>query len=179
MVVDVQEKLFPLVDHPNEVLEALLKLLKGSQTLEIPIVVTEQYPTGLGGTIPQIKEHLPKEQKYWAKTTFSGMRDQAIDEYVSGLPVEQWILVGIEAHVCIMQTAKDLAMKGKQVVVINDAISSRSIYDFSTAIAEIKEWARITSAEAALFELIGDASSPEFKASLDLIKARPRGCCQR
>ena len=177
MVVDVQEKLFPLVDHPNEVLEALLKLLIGSTIMDLPIVVTEQYPKGLGHTIPQIKQCLPKDQTFWPKTTFSGLKDQAIKEYVMGLPVDQWILVGIEAHVCIMQTAKELAILGKQVVVVNDAISSRSIYDFSTAIAEMKDWARVTSAEAVLFELIGDASSPEFKACLDLVKAKPRGCC--
>lgn len=94
-----------------------------------------------------------------------------------GMPVDQWILVGIEAHVCIMQTAKDLVLRGKQVIVVNDAISSRSVYDFSTAIAEMKEWARITSTEAALFELIGDASSEAFKLCLDLVKAKPRGCC--
>jgi len=173
MIVDVQEKLFPLVDHPNEVLNALLKILIGCQKMNLPIVVTEQYPKGLGGTIPQIKQHLPEGQEVLSKTTFSGLKDPKVDQYVLSLPVEQWILVGIEAHVCIMQTAKDLALKGKQVVVANDAISSRSIYDFSTAIAEMKEWARITSTEAVLFELIGDASSSEFKTCLNLIK----GCC--
>jgi len=177
MIVDVQEKLFPLVDHPDEVLTALMKLLKGCQCLELPILVTEQYPQGLGGTIGPIRKCLPDDQIILPKTTFSALRDAAVEKQVLQMPVDQWILVGIEAHVCIMQTAKDLILRGKQVVVVNDAISSRSIYDFSTAIAEMKEWARITSTEAVLFELIGDASSDSFKACLDLVKAKPRGCC--
>ncbi len=177
LLIDVQEKLFPLVDHPNEVLSNLVKLIKGFKKLSLPIVVSEQYPQGMGRTISDLKDILPEEQKYWEKTTFACGRDEALRDYLFSFDIDTWILAGIEAHVCVMQTAKDLVLAGKHVVVINDAISSRSIYDFSTAIAEMKDWARVTSAESALFELIGDAGTPEFKSCLELFKSEPPKCC--
>jgi isochorismate hydrolase len=91
-------------------------------------------------------------------------------------PAKNYILCGIEAHVCVLQTAKDLTLAGKRVVVANDAISSRSIYDFSTAIGEMKEWCRISSVETILYELIRDASSPDFKQCLPLFKSCGSGC---
>lgn len=86
-------------------------------------------------------------------------------------PTDQWVLIGIEAHVCVLQTAKDLIAEGKQVVVLNDAIGSRSIYDFSTAIAEMRDCGvRITSTETILFELLRNSQAAEFKAMSQLIK---------
>ncbi|NGX58305.1 MAG: hypothetical protein K940chlam3_01210 [Chlamydiae bacterium] len=176
LIIDVQEKLFPQVDHSPEVLVGILKCLQGCLKMGLPIVVSEQYPNGLGRTIPHLKQCLPEKQKYWEKTTFSCFCDEKLKGYFLSLPVDQWILVGIEAHVCVMQTAKDLVLAGKEVVVANDAISSRSVYDFSTAISEMKDWARIASTESVLFELIRDASSPDFKQCLELFKAAPRSC---
>lgn len=176
LIIDVQDKLFPLVDHPKQTLESMLKLIKGFTILGLPIAVSEQYPRGLGHTIAEIKEALPKDQKFFEKTTFACGRNAKLRDYLLNLDIDHWVLAGIEAHVCVMQTAKDLVLMGKHVVVINDAISSRSIYDFSTGIAEMKDWARVTSTESALFELIGDAGSPEFKSCLELFKAPPP-CC--
>ena len=105
------------------------------------------------------------------KTSFSCIDDDHVKTALLVQPITQWVLIGIEAHVCILQTAKDLLGLGKQVVVLNDAISSRSIYDFSTAIAELRDCGvRISSTETILFELLRDSKSSEFKEISQLIK---------
>lgn len=173
LVIDVQEKLFPYVENSCMVMQAMQKAIRGFQILQLPIYVTEQYPRGLGGTVPTLKGILGEGQRYWAKTTFSCVADEAIKQELcsSKTKISQWVIVGIEAHVCVLQTAKDLLEEGKQVIILNDAISSRSIYDFSTAIAEMRDCgARISSTEAVLFELVRDSKAAEFKELSQLIK---------
>lgn len=172
LVVDIQEKLFPLVEHPCEMLAKAILLLKGCQLLNLPILLSEQYPKGLGSTIEAIRSLMGPEGRYFSKTTFSCLKDPILEQEVAQVGRSQWILMGIEAHVCILQTARSLIEAGHEVIVANDAISSRSIYDFSTAIAELRDLgARITSTETILFELLGDAKNPEFKAISQLIKS--------
>jgi nicotinamidase-related amidase len=171
LVVDVQAKLVPLEDRADEVLVALQKIIRGCQLLELPIVVTEQYPQGLGPTVPAIKSLLGDSQRYLPKGAFSCLADPQIREELLQMTVQQWIVVGIEAHVCVLQTVKDLLVADKEVVVLNDAITSRSIYDFSTAIAEMRDiGARISSVETVLFELLGSCHADQFKAISCLIK---------
>ncbi len=171
LVVDVQEKLFPLVERTCDVMYGMQKVIKGFQILQLPIVVTEQYPQGLGTTVFGIKSCLEESQQFLNKTTFSCLGDSEIKQKVISMPVTQWVLIGIEAHVCILQTAKDLIQANKQVVVLNDAISSRSIYDYSTAIAEMRDiGVRISSTETVLFELLGNSQSAEFKKISQLVK---------
>lgn len=180
LVVDVQEKLFPSMDHGALMLEALLRSIKAARLLGLPIVVTEQYPKGLGPTIGALRSFLPGDQTYFSKTAFSALQDLAIKQEILSRPQEQWLIVGIEAHVCVMQTAKDLVLLGKEAIVLNDAITSQSIYDFSTAIGEMKEWARVTSSMAAFYEIVNDASHPQFKPFIELFKQAPEvkgGCC--
>lgn len=168
LIVDVQEKIYPLMFEPLELLDKLKLMIQAAQLLNLPLVTTEQYPKGLYHTIQALKDLLGPSQHYFTKTTFSACQDPTIRE---ALKQEQWILLGIEAHVCIQQTAYDLIQMGKQVVVISQAISSRSIYDYSTAIAEMRDMgARIASCEAVLFELLGDSKHPQFKAISQLIK---------
>lgn len=171
LIVDVQEKLFPLVEHPLDMLDKILKLTKGCQILKMPIFVSEQYPKGLGKTIEAIRNVTSEDAHYYSKTTFSCLKDRNIEKALSGTDRSQWILAGIEAHVCIFQTARSLLEAGKEVIIVNDAISSRSIYDFSTAIAEMRDLgARITSTETVLFDLLVDSARPEFKEMIELIK---------
>lgn len=178
LVVDVQEKLFGHIERANDVLSAMLQTIKGFQILRLPIVVTEQYPQGLGHTVPAMKTFLGEGQRYLTKTTFSCMGDDEIRRYILSQPVQQWVIVGIEAHVCVLQTAKGLLSAGKDPVVLNDAISSRSLYDFSTAIAELRDLGiRVSSAETVLFELVRDSKAQEFKAISQLIKEGTPGCC--
>lgn len=171
LVIDVQDKLFNQVERSCEVMLTMQKVIKGFQILNLPVLVSEQYPKGLGPTIATLKTTLRDNQAYLSKTTFSCLKDPIIKEMIQKLNINQWVLVGIEAHVCVLQTAKDLLRMGKEVVVLNDAISSRSLYDFSTAIAEMRDCgARISSAETILFELLGDSQADEFKEMSQLIK---------
>lgn len=171
LVVDVQEKLFPYVENSCPVMQTIQKAIRGFQILHLPIYVTEQYPKGLGSTIATLKGVLGQDQTYLVKTAFSCLDDSSIKSTLLEAPIEQWVMVGIEAHVCVLQTAKDLLDSQKQVVVLNDAISSRSIYDFSTAIAELRDCgARISSTETVLFELLRDSKAAEFKEISQLIK---------
>lgn len=171
LVIDVQEKLFPHIDRPCEVMEKMQLLIRGIQLLNVPVVVTEQYPAGLGPTIKPLSDLIGEAGLYPSKTTFSALGDDKVKKVLTGMQKEQWIVVGIEAHVCVLQTVHDLLNENKEVVVINDAISSRSIYDFSSAIADMRDMgARIASTETVLFELFHDAKHPQFKAFSALLK---------
>lgn len=171
LVIDVQEKLIKLVDRYTDVLNAIQKVIKGFQILGIPILVTEQYPEGLGPTMPALKSYLGDASKYFSKTTFSCLGESKIKETILATHADYWVIIGIEAHVCVLQSTADLIAAGKHVIILNDAITSRSIFDYSTAIAEMRDMgARITSSETILFELLGDSKNPEFKAISQLIK---------
>lgn len=171
LIVDVQEKLFPLVEHPCEMLDQLIKLIKGCKILNLPILVSEQYPKGLGTTIEAVRALLGPDAEYFEKTAFSCVKEKSIEDAIDKTQRTEWLVAGIEAHVCVLQTARSLLRKGLDVVVVNDAISSRSIYDFSTAIAELRDLgARLSSTETVLFDLVGDSRKPEFKAISELIK---------
>ena len=167
LLIDIQENLFPFIERGQEVIHCLSKLVKTAQLLSVPIVCTEQFR--LGPTLPIIQSWgIPQAIE---KSTFSCVRSEAVEKVLKESPVEEWILCGIEAHICILQTAKDLLKMGKKVSIPNDAISSRSIFDFSTAIAELRDvGARITSSEIILFEWIKDSQHPKFKEFLSIVK---------
>lgn len=170
LIVDVQEKLLQCVDRGSEVLYSLCKLVRGFQILQLPILLSEQYPEGLGQTVAPLRDMLGESYQPFIKTSFSCL--DGSNGLIRTLPsYQQWIVVGLEAHICVLQTVKSLLKEGKQVTVLNDAITSRSIYDFSTAIAEMRDLGtRISSVETVLFELIKDSTHPQFKAISHLVK---------
>jgi isochorismate hydrolase len=171
LLIDVQEKLFPYVENSCHVMQAIQKTVQGFQILQLPIYATEQYPQGLGSTVQVLKGLLGTLQPFFIKTAFSCLDDPKIKKTILQSPIQQWVLIGIEAHVCVLQTAKDLREQKKQVTVLNDAISSRSIYDYSTAIAEMRDCkVRISTSETILFELLRDSKAAEFKEISSLIK---------
>lgn len=171
LVIDVQEKLMSQIERPCEIIHSIRQVIKGFQILKQPIYVSEQYPQGLGRTVPALRDCLGEDQQFLTKTTFSCLGDPSARQIVLNDAIKQWVLVGIEAHVCVLQTAKELISANKQVVVLNNAISSRSIYDFSTAIAEMRDMGiRVSSVETILFELMRDSQIPEFKAISQLIR---------
>lgn len=173
LIVDMQEKIFASVDRGSDVLCTLCKLVKGFQILNLPILLSEQYPQGLGPTVPTLQNMLGDAYRPWIKSTFSCLDDANFFNHFISLPYQQWIVAGIEAHICVLQTVKGLLKAGKQVAILNDAITSRSIYDFSTAIAEMRDaGARISCSETVLFELLKDSKHPQFKLISDLIKSR-------
>lgn len=177
LIIDMQEKVFNTVERNCEMLQTLLKVIEGFQIMRLPIYISEQYPEGLGQTIPPVRDQLGEQYKPMVKSTFSCLDDPTITKLITSAPHQQWVLVGIEAHICVLETAKGLRQLGHDVVVLNDSISSRSIYDFSTAIAEMRDaGVRISCAETILFELLKDSKAPEFKQMSQLIKNRC-GCC--
>ena len=175
LVVDMQQKIFCQVERGPEILHSIWKLIQAFQIMELPIIISEQYPKGLGSTLPPLQTLLGESYKPWEKTTFSCMDDPSFKQNVMAMSQKQWVVVGIEAHICVLQTVKGLLDLGKEVVVLNDSIASRSIFDYSTAIAEMRdEGARISSTETILFELLKDSKHPQFKAISELIKTP---CC--
>ena len=171
LIIDVQEKLFHLTNDHENVLRMMQMLIRGMRILNLPVIVTEQYPQGLGHTIEEVKTLLDPQQQYLEKTCFSVSEAVSADETFS--KISQWVLVGIEAHVCVLHSVKDLLLQKKQVVIANDAISSRYINDCSTAIEEMRGCgARISTAEAIIFELAEDSKTPKFKDLMHLFKQR-------
>jgi nicotinamidase-related amidase len=175
LIVDMQEKVFASIERGDDILRTMCKLVKGFQLLNVPILLSEQYPQGLGQTIDALRDLLGEAYHPMVKSTFSCLDDSDFFNCVMSLPYLQWVVVGIEAHICVLQTVKGLLNIGKQVTVLNDAMSSRSIYDFSTAIAEMRDaGARVSCSETVLFELLKDSKNPQFKSISDLIKIQ---CC--
>jgi hypothetical protein len=169
----MQESLFPVIDHAYELIAAMRFMIQAAQILEIPIVVSEQSPLKLGMTIAPLKELFTPEQIINSKTTFSGMDDSEIKSQIENMACTQWILMGVEAHICILQTAQILMSVKKQVVVLHDAISSRSPYDFVTAVDEMRASnVRVSSSETVVYELLRDSKDEKFKELLPLIKQK-------
>jgi len=170
LFIDIQEKLFPHM-HEKELLETnLVKLAAGLKILEIPFLLTEQYPMGLGFTIPPLKIALG-EYAAIEKKSFSCCDEPNYISLLKASGKKIIILCGIEAHVCVLQTAVDLHHLGYQPVVIEDCVSSRKLSDKQIAIERMRqEGVIITSLESVLFELTRFSGSDTFKAISKLVK---------
>ncbi|HTR88752.1 MAG TPA: isochorismatase family protein [Solirubrobacteraceae bacterium] len=162
VVIDVQEGFRPYASFQAVAL-ATAKLLRGARTLGLPRIVSEQYPRGLGATAPEVglEDERPIE-----KTVFSAARAEGFE--LQGR--EQAIVCGIETHVCVSQTVHDLLDRGVQVHVPADAVGSRHQIDHERALQRLERaGAVVTTVEAALFELLKRAGTPEFKTVQKLI----------
>lgn len=163
MLVDVQEKLTPLVHHPEEVEKNCAWILQVANRMQIPILTTEQYPKGLGPTLGSLKKHIDTNNVF-EKTSFSGMGNPDIVARVHEMEKQQWLLIGIETHVCILQTAVALQENGHQVFVVAEATSSRSIHDKALAFARMEQIGiQLVSKEMVLYEWLAQAGSDLFK----------------
>ena len=159
VVVDVQEAFRPAVLDFDRVVHNTGVLIDGARTLAVPVVVTEQYPKGLGRTVPELEEHLDGVEPV-EKVSFSAARADGFD--MGGR--DQALICGIESHVCVSQTAHDLLDRGMEVHVARDAVSSRTEENRELGIHKMERaGAVVTSVETALFELLGTAGSEEFK----------------
>ncbi len=169
LVVDVQERLFPHIAEGERLQLALSKIVRGCAVLDIPIMATEQVPEKMGPTLEVIKKELKSDFPY--KSTFSCMGDAEIHSKILKTKRSQWIVCGIEAHVCVLQTVRDLLTEEYDVVVVRDAVSSRSTEDYFSALEEMRDFgARISTSETVLFELLQDAKATEFKKIRDIVK---------
>jgi len=171
LVVDVQEKLVPAIAHHGRVVWNVRRLIDGAKVLGIPVVATEQYPTGLGPTVPELSERLGTIP---SKLTFSCGGCPAIFEDLDKRGIHKVLVCGMEAHVCVQQTVLDLLAAGWRVYVAVDAVGSRFDVDSRTALARMDSaGATLTTAEAALFEWCDIAGTPEFKAISRLAREEP------
>lgn len=170
VLIDIQGKLAALM-HEREVLYRQLQVLvQGAQVLELPILWLEQYPQGLGPTIPEVADLLAG-QKPLAKTCFSacGLRAFQIQLRQSGR--RQILLAGIESHICVYQTARDLLGLGYHVEIVADAVSSRTAENKALGLQKMAgAGAQITGVEMCLFELLQEAGTAEFKQIAALVK---------
>lgn len=170
LVIDVQEKLMPLIHDRASLVRNIAFLIDGAKLLELPVLATEQYPKGLGSTIDELKDKLPHRPE---KTAFSCA---AVSEVVETLHREarpKVVLAGIEAHVCVQQTALDLLALNFRVYLPVDALGSRFEIDKEYALRRLeKAGAILTTAESVLFECVGGKDHPAFKAISSLVQQR-------
>jgi len=169
VVIDVQGKLARVVHQSESRVQNIARMIKGAQVLGLPIVATEQYPQGIGPTVEEIRGLLPEAPPPLAKTTFSCCGNS---EFATRLaPRTQVLLTGIETHVCVYQTCRDLLAQHFEVHVVADAVSSRSPEANAVALERMRaDGATITTAEMALFELVGVAEGDAFRRILRIVK---------
>jgi len=166
VVVDVQEAFRKAIPDFDRVAEASATLVEGADALGLRIVVTEQYPKGLGSTVPEVAEHLPDSVRAVEKVRFSAAEADGFDLGGRG----QALVCGIEAHVCVNQTTLDLLDEGVEVHVVRDAVGSRFDENREVGLAKAERaGAVITSVETALFELVGRAGTDEFKQAQKVV----------
>lgn len=166
LVVDIQEKLWPFIHDKEDVLERTLQAIDVAGHLELPILVTEQYVKGLGPTIPEVREALERWDAYHPveKFDFSCFGEEEFLERLFGFAVETLALVGIEGHVCVMQTALDALDRGLEVFYIAEAIGSRDKHHKKEAIERVRDaGAVIGSVEMFAFEAMRTSRHPAFK----------------
>jgi nicotinamidase-related amidase len=167
VVVDVQEAFRPALPDFEAVAKAVGKLVQGAKAMNLPIVVTEQYPQGLGETVPEVAEHLSDDLEPVEKVCFSAAEADGFD--LGGR--DQALVCGIETHVCVNQTVLDLLDRGVEVHVVGDAVGSRTDQNRELGLHKAERaGAVLTSVETALFELLRGSDAPEFKQVQALVK---------
>ncbi len=170
VVIDVQERFRNVIHGMPQVVAACSRLIRFCDRLEIPVLVTEHYPRGLGSTLPELRDLL-RPLRALEKITFSCELDEGFRAGLGATGRDQVVLCGIESHVCVYQTARDLLAAGRQVAVAADAVSSRRASDRETGLALMRDLgAQIMSAEMIMFEVLRIAGTAEFKRVADILK---------
>ncbi len=171
VVVDIQEGFRNAIPDFALVASRASTVVRGFQALELPVVVTEQYPQGLGRTAEEVQFILPDGFEPFEKTAFSSCGSNLLLEKLNDLGIRQVVLCGLETHVCVNQSAHDLIDKGFQVHILIDVVGSRFDHDKRAGLQKMKASGVISSsAEMALFELMRDAKHEKFKEIQSLIK---------
>ena len=170
-IIDVQTKLCSVMAEPD--MQAMARncsiLAQAAKMLEVPIIVTEQYPERLGNTTPEIAQYIGNVKPI-AKTAFSACAEPKFKAQCQR-DKSQIILAGLEAHICVLQTALDLTAQGKQVFVVEDAIISRNVENKRNAIVRLAgAGCIVTNTESVIFEWLSNANHPAFKDVSKLIK---------
>jgi nicotinamidase-related amidase len=170
LIIDVQERILPVINNHQTVVQNTLKLIKGFKVMGLPVYCTEQYPKGLGPTIGEIKNELG-DAEYFEKMSFSCFGAVDLFKKFTDNNLSQIIVTGIETHVCVQQTVLDLLENNFQVNVSADAVSSRRETDYSIALERMRDkGAEITTTESVLFELLNVCGTVTFKQVSKIVK---------
>ncbi len=172
LIIDIQEKLMGALNQgiKEQMLNKAPKLVKAAKLLGVNTLVTEQYPSGLGSTIEAIKSEL-SEYHPLEKTDFCALMEPGYAETIKSLGKKQVIICGIEAHICVYQTAVKLLEEGYEVFVLRDLCASRNKVEFECAMDLLRSLgAKITCLEIVLFEWLKTAKNPNFKEIQGMIK---------
>ena len=171
VVIDFQEKLFPVMFEKETLLTNVQKMIKGALILEIPIIFTEQNPAGLGGTLRELSD-LVHNPELVSKFNFSCCAEAGFDEKLKTLGRHQILMCGIESHICVYQTSMDLLSNGYEVHLVSDCVSSRTSQNKELALRRMaSEQIKLTGVEMALFELLRSSKAQQFKAISSLVKS--------
>ena len=170
LIIDVQEKLLNAVFNKEQVLKKSKILSATSKILNIPLIITEQYPKGLGATIEDIRM-VADTALYFEKTDFNALAVDNLIEHLKKLNKKQVILFGIETHICVHQTAYALVKNGFEVFIAKDACGSRNEEEYNCALNTMEKYnVKIKTTEMMVFELLKSAKHPHFKELQALIK---------
>ena len=170
IVTDIQGKLARLVNDSDNVIASCAKLIKGAQALGLPIIWLEQNPEKLGSTVEEISSLLSTQNPI-NKFTFNAGEEPQFISAVSAVNVNTWLICGIEAHICVYQTAMHLKHLGYSVQLVSDCISSRTLENKNLGVSKLSNnGIELTGLEMCLYELVKDCREKEFKDILSLIK---------
>jgi len=170
LIIDVQERLVASLDK-DIIVTRVEKLLGAANSLDIPVLISEQYPNGLGHTVPQLAAKIKEGTPIVEKCSFSLLREEGMLDKIKSFGKKQIVICGIETHICVHQTAAELIDAGFDVVVAKDACASRSKYEFKQGIEAMQaNGAKISCVEIILFEWLRTAKHPKFKEVQALIK---------
>ncbi len=171
ILIDVQEAFRPVIDRFDPTVAACGLLAEGFGVLGRPVLLSEQYPKGLGHTVEEVSGRLPEGVEPIEKLRFSACGVEEFDAALDAAGCSTWVVAGIETHVCVHQTVMDLLDRGYTTQVASDAVSSRDPANKALALERMAAaGAELTSAEMALFEMLEVAGSPEFKAISKLVR---------
>jgi nicotinamidase-related amidase len=171
VIIDMQESFRSHISDFAETAVRIALVAHAAQLLKVPLIVTEQYPRGLGHTANEIRAVLPVDFNVIEKTTFSSCGAQAFEAELERNQTLHVIICGIEAHICVNQTTHGLLERGYRVHLLTDCITARSAHNKQTALAKMQQSGALpSSTEMALFELLRDSKHEQFKAIQNLIK---------
>ncbi len=169
LIIDIQDNLANVMENKDRVIKNTEILATAASDMEMPVIITEQYPKGLGHTVEEIRS-LTEDAFVFEKTMFCGLTDE-VEEKLKSINRKKVIVVGMETHVCVLQTTRALIEKGYEVHVVRDAVASRTEENLSNGLDMIKDMgATITNTETVVFDLLKSSKAPEFKKMSKLIK---------
>jgi len=168
LIIDAQDRLMAAMPRRDITEARVARMARGAGVLSVPVVLTEQYPKGLGRTAPAVLEAAGGAPVF-EKTSFNCLDEDGVEQALKGR--SHVMLAGAEAHICVLQTCLALLRSGRCVHVLGDCVASRSPSDKRAALATMRQaGAVVTTSEAALFQILGGAGAPEFKSVSALVK---------